>query len=48
MSKITAATDVMMAPVEENLIDVISKRHKAAFFPPVIGRGAAAARLSGD
>lgn len=48
MSKITAATDVMMAPAGENLIDVISKRHKAAFFSPVIGRGGAAARLSGD
>lgn len=33
MSKITAATDVMTPPAEDNLIDVISKRHKAAVFP---------------
>lgn len=32
MSKITAQTDVMMAPTEENLIDVISEWHKAAIF----------------
>lgn len=32
MSKITAWTDVMMAPTEENLIDVISEWHKAAIF----------------
>lgn len=32
MSKITAPTDVMMAPAEENLIDVISEWHKAAIF----------------
>lgn len=33
MSKITAATDVMTPPAEDNLIDVISKRHKVAIFP---------------
>lgn len=33
MSEITAATDVMMPPAEDNLIDVISKRHKVAIFP---------------
>lgn len=33
MSKITVSADVMMAPTEDNLIDVISEWHKAAIFP---------------
>lgn len=34
MSEITAWTDVMMAPTEENLTDVIREWHKAAIFFP--------------
>lgn len=49
MSEITAWAYVLMAPAQENLIDVISEWHKAAIFsPPVIGRGGTAARLSSD
>lgn len=48
MSKITASADVMMAPAEENLIDVISEWHQAAIFSPVIGCGGTVAHLSSD
>lgn len=48
MSKITVWADVMMVSTKENLIDVITERHKAAIFSPVIGVGVTFTHLSGD